>query len=450
MKTIFTFLIGLIFLYNPQQADENSYFYFGNTNFIGTGPMENGKKNGDWNIYQRIDLAELPVASIEAVDGEEISQEFDLSKTVYRISFKNDLPDGILEEYFPNGKIKKLVNYSEGLLDGDFFEFNQHGEILLLGSYFEDQKVGEWNSFYSDGTKKSDFFYEKGLLSGITKNYYPDGTVAELISLNSGQLDGAYQSFFQNGIKQKEVLFQDGKEHGDFILYYPDGKISAKGEFEKGSLSGNWEFFNADGILLSKGTYQAGQKSGEWKEVFEGVAGLYKSGEYLVGLKTGSWKVIDSDGFVYQEEIYIEDKLVSISEFKTISGNLLESGKIKNGNGRRIIFDSEGNILEKGRYAKGKRSGLWYQYFPKTESVASTGNYSGGNKIGTWNYYDFAGQLVSQKDFSKDENADFRNPPTPEKQLEDRLGLGRFFSNQPQSANDLSYLQRFNFVNSTF
>jgi uncharacterized protein len=450
MKMIFTFLIGFLFFDYPQEVDENNYFYFGNTNLVGVGPLENGKKTGDWSIYKRIEEDKLPIESTQLVAASEVKENFDLTNTVFRISFKDDLPDGIMEEYFSNGKIKKLVNYADGKLNGDFFEFNAEGELLFSGNYFNDEKAGEWNLYYPTGKIKSEFFYEEGLLSGTTKNYFPDGTASEIISFKSGQLEGAYQSFYQNGIKQKEVQFQDGKEHGAFLLYYPDGKISARGEFVTGSISGNWEFFDADGLFLSKGNYQAGQKNGEWQERFQGVAGLYKTGKYLVGLKTGSWKVVDSDGFVYQEERYLEDKLISISEFKTSSGKILESGKITAGRGKRIIFDKEGDILEKGRYAKGLRSGLWYEYFPKTARVASSGLYLSGEKIGTWSYYDFAGQLVSQEDFRQKKADDFKNPPTPEKQLEDRLGVGRFFSTEPQAANDLSYLQRFNFINSTF
>jgi antitoxin component YwqK of YwqJK toxin-antitoxin module len=450
MKMLVTMLIGFVFFYSPQEADKNNYFYFGNTNLVGDGPLENGKKSGDWTIYKRIEVSEVPVESVESVPSSEVIEKFDLSKSVFKISFKEDLPDGLMEEFHPNGKIKKLVTFANGKLNGDFFQFNELGDLQLSGSYVQDQKSGEWASYYDGGIKKSEFNYEEGLLSGITTNFYPDGTVSELVPLKSGQLEGTFQSFYPTGVKQKEVQFEEGKENGPFLLYYPDGKVSAKGEFQKGSLNGIWEFFTTEGVLISKGNYQAGQKNGKWVEQFDAKSGFYSSGDYLVGLKMGTWKVMSPDGFVHQEEKYFQDELMELSEFKTIEGELLESGKLTKGRGKRILYDSEGNILEKGRYAKGKREGLWYEYFPKTDQVATTGAYVANAKVGLWYYYDFAGQLVSQEDFSKDEHGDFRNPPTPEKQLEDRLGVGRFLSNDPQAANDLGYLNRFNFINSSF
>jgi antitoxin component YwqK of YwqJK toxin-antitoxin module len=445
MKTLFILALGLSYWQAPLEISENDYFYFGNTNLVGVGPLENGKKNGDWNIYKRIEESTVPIESMQAALASEVEASFDLSKIVFRMSFKNDLPDGLMEELYPNGKIKKLMNFSEGKLDGDFFEFSEQGEVSRSGNYFEDQKVGEWKSFYSDGSTKSEFFYENGLLSGITKNYYPDGTVAELISSKSGNLDGTYQSFFSSGKKQKVVQFEDGLEHGEFKMYFESGQLNAKGNFDRGSLNGHWEFYDVDGLLLRSGNYQAGQKNGTWKELFEEIPGFYRTGEFKIGLKTGSWDVIDPHGFVYQEETYLEDELIAISDFKTISGDVLASGTIKNGRGKRLFFDAQGNILEKGRYAKGKRSGLWYVYFSKSKSIASTGNYLQGNKVGTWKYYDFAGQLVSEEDFSKEKNSEPREAPTFDNHLKAREDFGRDLVKEPTRSNDLEFMQRFSF-----
>jgi len=445
MKTLFILALGVSYWQAPLEISENDYFYFGNTNLVGIGQLENGKKNGDWNVYKRIEESTVPLESMQAASASEVEASFDLSNIVFRMSFKNDLPDGLMEELYPNDKIKKLVNFAAGKLDGDFFEFSEQGEVSRSGSYFENKKVGDWKSFYSDGSLKSETFYKNGLLSGNTKNYHPDGSIAETISLESGKLEGSYQSFYRNSSIQKEIQFSDGLEHGDFKLYFEDGKICASGQFEKGILTGNWEFWNADGFLLSNGNYHAGQKNGVWKEQFDGVLGFYRIGEFGVGLKTGVWKVIDFDGIVYQEETYFEDELIAIGDFKSTSGDMLAAGTIKNGKGRRVIFDSEGNTLERGRYTKGKRTGLWYHYFPKTESVAKAGSYFQGNKIGIWKYYDFAGQLVSEEDFSKDENPEAREASTFENHLKGREDFGRNLVKEPTRSNDLEFIQRFNF-----
>jgi len=68
-----------------------------------------------------------------------------------------------------------------------------------------------------------------------------------------------------------------------------------------------------------------------------------------------------------------------------------------------------------------------------------------GNKIGIWKYYDFAGQLVSEEDFSKDENSEAREASTFENHLKGREDFGRNLVREPTRSNDLEFMQRLNF-----
>lgn len=443
MKSLIIILLGLIITRYAPENDTEEYFYFGNTNLIGVGPTEEGKKFGTWRIYKRIETIDAPQVSLEAVRGTEVVELFDLSVPVYQINFKENLPDGLMEEFYPSGKIRKLANFLEGRLNGDFFEFNEKGDVLLSGSYFEDQKTGEWNSYYPNGIKASEFAYENGQLEGLTQNFYISGVLAEVLFMKSGKLEGLYQSFFPSGAIQKEVQFKNGKEHGHFKLYEEDEKTSVKGEFANGSLVGEWVFYDSDGSLLSTGTYLAGQKNGEWKERFEGVLGFYRTGSYSVGYKTGNWKVVDSAGYVYQEENYNLDQLIGISDFKTVKGNVLEVGQIKKGKGKRIIFDADGNRMENGRYANGKRAGIWYTYFPKTSLIASSGSYLAGEKVGTWKYYDLQGQLIREETINPNAQTDNREANSFENHLKKRQDFGRDLVSEPNGANDTNFLQRF-------
>ena len=100
---------------------------------------------------------------------------------------------------------------------------------------------------------------------------------------------------------------------------------------------------------------------------------------------------------MHQEETYLLGSLAAISEFTTKSGLVLDAGQLEKGDGRRFFFDQEGNRLEKGRYANGQRTGIWYTYFPSTNLVASSGGYVANKKRGTWKYYDINSQLISEE-----------------------------------------------------
>lgn len=397
MKFLAILLLSTTFLTVSREARGQEYFYFGNTNLVGTGPRVEGKKNGSWKVYQRKEIEANPrVANLE-VPLDELEQNFDLRVPFYRIDLQGNLPDGVMEEFFAGGQVKKIVNYKAGILDGGFFEFNEEGELLLSGTYEQGQRSGDWVVFRSDGTKKSEYTYRNNLLEEFALSYYPSGQFAERIPFEQGVVNGFYESFFPDGKVQQSLEFVDGLEGGPLKQYYADGTLALSCSFFKGLLEGNWEKFSTSGQLEAQGAYRKGERDGAWREMYPEVAGFFWAGNYEKGKKEGIWKVLGAADFVHQEETYLIGSLAAISEFTTKSGLVLDAGQLEKGDGRRFFFDQEGNRLEKGRYANGQRTGIWYTYFPSTNLVASSGGYVANKKRGTWKYYDINSQLISEE-----------------------------------------------------
>lgn len=444
MKALLIILLGLSLTQYAFANDAQEYFYFGNTNLIGIGSIEEGKKSGTWKIYKRVNELNAPQVSLDAVTGVEIEETFDLSMPVFQITFKDNLPDGTMEEFYPTGEIKKLVNFSHGRLNGNFFEFSESGEVLLSGRYVDDSKEGDWNSYYRNGSKKSEYFYSDNLLEGTTKNYYPNGTLAEIIPFEAGKLQGTYQAFFPNGQLQKSVEFINNQEDGDYKRFHEDGQPEIISSFAKGELYGKWENYDNLGYLISQGEYQAGVRVGTWQEQIAEVQGFYRIGEYKDGAKSGTWKVIDQKGFEYQEEQFVDDQLVAIGAFTTLDGRVLDAGKLVNGTGKRMVYDREGHQLENGRYSKGVRTGVWYTYYPKSTVIASTGSYSSGKKVGTWRYFGINSESLGEEIFDSGDSAasysenTIVNPP-----MDNGQHFRRKNPSEPTSANDLEFLMRF-------
>lgn len=443
MKALLIILLGLSLTQYAPENDTQEYFYFGNTNLVGVGPIEEGKKSGTWKIYKRVIELNDPQVSLDAVRGEEIEETFDLSIPVFQIAFKDNVPDGLMEEFYANGQIRKLVNFSKGKLNGEFFEFSESGEVLLSGQYVDNFKEGDWNSYFRNGAKKSEYFYLKNLLQGTTKNYFPNGNLAEIIPFEAGKLQGTYQSFFPNGNLQKSVEFANDRENGAYERFFEDGQPEISGSFSKGELNGSWENFDNLGTLISKGEYQAGIRVGTWKEQIREVQGFYRVGEYKEGNKEGIWKIVDEQGVVFQDEQFVENRLVEISEFKTVDGRVLNAGKLVKGTGKRLIYDREGNLLEKGRYAKGVRTGVWLTYYPKSTAVASSGSYNRGEKSGNWRYFGLNGESLGEEIFDVKGSSVSRDIDPIQNHNLPRQDFGRNLVAEPTSANDLRFLERF-------
>jgi antitoxin component YwqK of YwqJK toxin-antitoxin module len=212
-----------------------------------------------------------------------------------------------------------------------------------------------------------------------------------------GVVNGLYESFFPDGKMQQSLVFVDGLEGGPLKQFYADGTLALSCSFNKGLLDGDWEKFSPTGQLESRGGYSKGERDGAWKELYPEVNGFFWEGKYEKDKKEGIWQVLDSADFVHQEETYLLGSLAAISEFKTRSGLVLDAGRLEKGDGKRYFFDQKGNRLEKGRYANGQRTGIWYTYFPNTNLVASSGGYVANKKRGNWKYYDINSQLVSEE-----------------------------------------------------
>ena len=397
MKSLAILLLSISLLTVSREAWGQDYFYFGNTNLVGTGALVGGKKNGSWKVYQRKEVEANPRTSIVEVPLDELEENFDLRVPYYRLDLQDNLPDGVMEEFFAGGQVKKIVNYKAGILDGDFFEFNEEGELLFSGRYEQGQRSGEWVVYRSDGTKKSEYTYRSNLLEEFALSYYPSGQLAERIPFEQGVVNGLYESFFPDGRMQQSLVFVGGLEGGPLKQFYADGTLALSCSFNKGLLDGNWEKFSPTGQLEAQGAYRKGERDGDWREMYPEVSGFFWVGRYEKDKKEGIWQVLDSADFVHQEETYLLGSLAAISEFTTRSGLVLDAGRLEKGDGKRYFFDQKGNRLEKGRYANGQRTGIWYTYFPNTNLVASSGGYVANKKRGNWKYYDINSQLVSEE-----------------------------------------------------
>jgi antitoxin component YwqK of YwqJK toxin-antitoxin module len=395
MKIFQTLLLLLSLIGHAAQAQ--GFFYFGNSNLVGTGKMEGTSKEGVWKIYARKEAVDNPMPAILQLEEVEVKKNFNLEVPLYKLEFKANQLDGVFEEFYGEGSVKKVVNYQKGLLHGDFFEFGKEGELLFSGTYFQGEKTGDWYVYQTDGSIKSEYSYQNNLLVGQSIVYYPDGQVAERIPFEMGKVSGTYESFFPNGTPKERVAFVGGEEQGEFIQFHGDGTLAISANFSKGILNGPWQSYDEQGVLLAQGMYQQGVQGGEWKEIYPEVAGFFWVGRYEKDKKEGIWEVQSSTGFVHQEETFQSGSLVEISEFTTESGLVLDAGRLEKGDGKRYFFDAAGNRLQKGRYANGQRTGIWYTYFPSTNLVASSGSYFANQKRGTWKYYDINSQLISEE-----------------------------------------------------
>jgi len=331
----------------PTHALDIGYFYFGNSNLIGIGSLEDGQKSGEWKVYFKTNPEKKPQSSLLQADPLDFEKNFKKEFPIYLINFEQGIPNGSYLENYPNGKPKIIANMQEGIFEGEFGEFYESGELRLSGRVLGGKKEGEWKEYLESGKVIFSIFYDQGVVDGNAIGYYPEGNL------------------------KWEGIFRRGNLDGPFVFYRPDSTVYEKGQF-------------AEGV-----------RSGEWLEKLDILPGFYRKGNYRDGLKEGEWQLADLEGKFLQSEIYKQGRLISLGKFESPS-NIVDKGKVRNGKGQRYFYDEDGNILSNGKISKGIENGVWLFYYPESNRISAKGQLQNSERVGTWYFYSYDGEIIDQ------------------------------------------------------
>jgi hypothetical protein len=124
--------------------------------------IDNSMKQGKWVEY--ID------------ENEDISDD---TTTYYRLTiYKNDVPQGVVREYYHSGKLRNETPYTDGHIDGVVKSYFENGTLSLMTPYVYGKKEGIERIYYESGKIQSETKYDSGLPE-YQKKYNEDGTEAK-------------------------------------------------------------------------------------------------------------------------------------------------------------------------------------------------------------------------------------------------------------------------------
>ena len=273
--------------------------------------------------------------------------------------------EGFWKMYYKNGQLDFLVCFKNG---------------------DETYRHGLQESYYEDGTKKSEEIYEenewcsqkhwneKGILTSEgtfdgtnlwNKSYYESGTPYEEVysRVINGRsvIHGKKIFWFENGQKGYELSYKEGKRHGQGTAWHEDGTNAYEEEHKEGELHGQAVYYHENGKKRDLKSYKDGEPHGPRKE----------------------W---DEQGNPVREEYYQEGKKhgkdvwyhTNSSQPKTISN--YENGKLE---GPYTVFDKKGNVIIEGQYVNDFQEGE-FRYYNDDGSLRKRDIYKEGRKIKTY------------------------------------------------------------------
>lgn len=187
------------------------------------------------------------------------------------LSSCKDENDAVIS-YWPDGKIKSELRYTDGKLNGRC----------------------KW--YYSNGNPSMEVVYSMNMLNGESTRWYENGNLEEKAYYIDNQYDGVVEEYNVFGKLVKKSTYKNGVLNGMFYQWYDNGKPFVEGEYLDGKMHGGWIMFYQDGSIGSNAVYDRG--TGVQKGYSEG--GVYQNAEihYKNNLKNGEEKHFNIDGSV--------------------------------------------------------------------------------------------------------------------------------------------------------
>jgi len=436
---------------NTQLQDGYQQFRYPNGNISSEGYIKNGKPDGYWKSYyvtgvlksegkrtsflldsiwvfydQAGDTTEKISYLLGKRNGYSIKYQKDPVRGLYRHTselYAGDRKEGLARIFYPDGKVKQTIPYSDGKKDGLSREYDREGRIITLLEYNNDflisrsrinrtdesgMKQGEWLDFYPDGSIKSERNYRDDLLHGYYKEYDDRGRLLVTLLYDNGkmtgtEIDNSAEIEIKNRYDDSGKLIYSGpfKEevpvgiHREYNadgtiknarIYNDNGVLVSEGIVDSdGNRNGPWKDVSADGVLVAEGSYYDNRRSGEWK-FYNADGKLEQAGSYYNGRIDGTWRWYYPGGELLREEDYYQGKRDGNYTEYSRAGEIIAQGAYAEGERNGEWKITTGDNTEEGEYFLGLRNGEWRSYY-NDGKLRFRGSYKQGNPDGRHLYY---------------------------------------------------------------
>lgn len=360
----------------------------------------NGKKNGyyyTFGYFKNTDSVEV---------GYLKSQEL----------YLNNLKNGLSDYFYRNGNVRLSVNYVQGEKHGIAREYNEQGRLISIidyrhgkaidvesiNRYKDSVKVGVWKEFYPNGKIKREMNYTNGELNGMVKEYdlsgelitahrYEGGVLKDTSITLENEID-IVEEFYNfkdtagNPIKKKSGGYIEGKPVGVHRTFDSLGRVNSSRLYDRngnligegivnieGDRVGSWKYYYGNGIIKSEGEYLENRRTGLWKYYYENGS-IEQKGDFLYGVPHGKWVWYYEVGTVKREEDY----------------------RLGKEDGESVEYDEYGEIIAQGKYIEGLKEGKWFFDF---QVQTEEGDFKNDFKHGFWKYYFPNGKLYFEGRF---------------------------------------------------
>jgi len=213
----------------------NGYIYKNDTILAEGLILPNGTFDGHWKYYYPNKTVKSEGNYVNGAKNELWTFYYENGTKQQVGKFKNEIPTGEWKWFYPNGNIKRIEYYRKGKLEGPQIEYDEQGNEIAKGDYYNGLREGDW--FYHVGDYKETGQFTLGYKNGIWKSYYKNGKLAFIGEFDEGQPKGKHTYFHNNGVKKQIGKYQAGLKQGNWKTYNKQGEVIEILRYKRGLLT---------------------------------------------------------------------------------------------------------------------------------------------------------------------------------------------------------------------
>ena len=160
------------------------------------------------------------------------------------------------------------VSFADGTKHGVARIRDAEGRVRKHGRYDHDRKTGPWAAFDHAGDTLAVVNYRDGLLDGESRAYGPGGILLRRVTYRRGRMHGPYADHFPDGALHEQVGYRDGLREGPYLRFTrtdtADNGPRLEGQYHRGNRSGIWTRYYGNGVKSEQGPLVADLFDGRW------------------------------------------------------------------------------------------------------------------------------------------------------------------------------------------
>ncbi|QVY66895.1 toxin-antitoxin system YwqK family antitoxin [Polaribacter sp. Q13] len=141
--------------------------------------------------------------------------KFSNNQITSKTKYCNGKPCGIMEQYFPNGKLSERKHFNKKQkIQGTYENYQEKdGRLLRKTEYANGLKNGKETLFYTNEKESISLVtdYVKGEKNGKEIGYSINGNISFVRHYKNNLLHGEYLTYFDNGQVEMDMLYEKGK-----------------------------------------------------------------------------------------------------------------------------------------------------------------------------------------------------------------------------------------------